>query len=325
MASQDAGPLAPTPASGRGGGVGLLPSPSQGGYPGAGGGGLPGRATPYVFSGAVVRQFRQSRAAVVGLALTLVFLLLALLAPVLAPYDPTAFTLGQQLKPPSATNLLGTDELGRDILSRILYGARITLLITLGAVLVSLVIGTLLGIVAGFLGGWTDTLVMRLMDVLLAMPGFLLAIAIIAALGAGTVNVVIAVGVFSIPSFARVARGSTLSVKQQDYVLAARALGEPAGGIMWRHILPNVTPPLVVQTTLRLATAILTASGLSFLGLGPQPPTPEWGAMLSTGRNMITSSPQLATIPGLAILLVAIGFNLLGDGLRDALDPRMKR
>jgi peptide/nickel transport system permease protein len=190
---------------------------------------------------------------------------------------------------------------------------------------VSLVVGTLLGVVAGFLGGWTDTLIMRLMDVLLAMPGFLLAIAIIAALGAGTFNVVVAVGVFSIPAFARVARGSTLSVKQQDYVLAARALGGPSAEIMWRHVLPNVTPPLVVQTTLRLATAILTASGLSFLGLGPQPPTPEWGAMLSTGRNMITSSPQLATIPGLAILLVAIGFNLLGDGLRDALDPRMKR
>ncbi|MFN8633747.1 MAG: ABC transporter permease [Chloroflexota bacterium] len=273
----------------------------------------------------VVRQFWKSRAAVVGLVLTLLFVVMASLAPLLAPYDPTAFTLGQQLRPPSTTNLLGTDELGRDILSRLLYGARITLLITLGAVLVSLAVGTLLGIVAGFLGGWTDTLVMRLMDVMLAMPGFLLAIAIIAALGAGTANVVIAVGVYSIPSFARVARGSTLSVKQQDYVLAARALGEPAPGIMWRHILPNVTPPLVVQTSLRLATAILTASGLSFLGLGPQPPTPEWGAMLSTGRNFITSSPQLATIPGLAILMVAIGFNLLGDGLRDALDPRLKR
>jgi peptide/nickel transport system permease protein len=288
-------------------------------------GAVASRATPYFLTGHVVRQFRRSNAAMVGLALTIIFVLLALFAPVLAPYDPTAFTLGQQLKPPSATNLLGTDELGRDILSRILYGARITLLITLGAVLVSLVIGTFLGIMGGFLGGWTDTLIMRLMDILLAMPGFLLAIAIIAALGAGTLNVVIAVGVFSIPAFARLARGSTLSIKQQDYVLAARALGEPPGGIMWRHILPNVTPPLVVQTTLRLATAILTASGLSFLGLGPQPPTPEWGAMLSTGRNLITSSPQLATIPGLAILLVAIGFNLLGDGLRDALDPRLKR
>jgi peptide/nickel transport system permease protein len=285
----------------------------------------PPRAVPYLLSGQVVRQFTRSRAAVVGLALTSLFILMAILAPVLAPHDPTAFTLGQQLRPPSATYPLGTDELGRDIFSRLLYGARITLLITLGAVLVSLIIGTILGIVAGFLGGWTDTLIMRLMDVLLAMPGFLLAIAIIAALGAGTLNVVIAVGVFSIPAFARVARGSTLTVKQQDYVLSARALGAAPAAIMWRHVLPNVTPPLVVQTTLRLATAILTASGLSFLGLGPQPPTPEWGAMLSTGRNLITSSPQLATIPGLAILLVAVGFNLLGDGLRDALDPRLKR
>jgi peptide/nickel transport system permease protein len=166
---------------------------------------------------------------------------------------------------------------------------------------------------------------MRAMDILLAMPGFLLAIAIIVALGVGALNVVLAVGIYSIPTFARVARGSTLAVKQQDYVLAARALGTPDGGIMWRHVLPNVAPPLLVQTTLRLATAILTASGLSFLGLGPQPPTPEWGAMLSTGRNYITSAPQLATIPGLAILLVTVGFNLLGDGLRDALDPRLKR
>ena len=283
------------------------------------------RAVPYLLSGAVVRQFRQSRSAVVGLILVSVFILTALLAPLLAPHDPTAFTLGQQLRPPSATNPLGTDELGRDILSRVLWGSRITLLITLGAVLVSLVVGTTLGIVAGFRGRWWDTAIMRFMDVLLAMPGFLLAIAIIAALGAGTVNVVIAVGIFSIPAFARVARGSTLSVKQQDYVLAARALGASDGAIMWQHVLPNVAPPLVVQTTLRLATAILTASGLSFLGLGPQPPTPEWGAMLSTGRNFITSSPQLATIPGLAILLVAMGFNLLGDGLRDALDPRLKR
>ncbi|MCC7370561.1 MAG: ABC transporter permease [Chloroflexi bacterium] len=285
----------------------------------------PARAVPYVLSRAVIRQFTRSRAAVVGLAITVFFIAVAVLAPLLAPHDPTAFTLGQNLKPPSATYPLGTDELGRDILSRLLYGAQITLLITLGAVLVSLIIGTTLGIVAGFLGGWADTLIMRVMDILLAMPGFLLAIAIIAALGAGTLNVVIAVGVFSIPAFARVARGSTLTVKQQDYVLSARALGSAPGRIMWRHVLPNVTPPLIVQTSLRLATAILTASGLSFLGLGPQPPTPEWGAMLSSGRNMITSSPQLATIPGLAILLVAVGFNLLGDGLRDALDPRLKR
>jgi peptide/nickel transport system permease protein len=285
----------------------------------------PTRAAPFTFSSAVVRQFKRSRAAVAGLLLIVVFLLTAVLAPLVAPHDPTAFSLGQQLAAPSLRYPLGTDELGRDILSRLLWGARITLLITLGAVALALVVGTVLGILAGYQGAWSDTVIMRVMDILLAMPGFLLAIAIIAALGVGTLNVIIAVGVYSIPGFARVARGSTLSIKQQDYVLAARALGAPDGRIMWRHVLPNVTPPLLVQTTLRLATAILTASGLSFLGLGPQPPTPEWGAMLSTGRNYITSSPQLATIPGLAILLVTFGFNLLGDGLRDALDPRLKR
>jgi peptide/nickel transport system permease protein len=273
----------------------------------------------------VVRQFRRSRAAVVGLLLVLVFLLTAALAPLIAPHDPVALGLGQQLKPPSLEYPLGTDELGRDMFSRLLWGARYTLLITVGAVALAVLVGTISGIYSGYLGGWSDTLIMRVMDVLLAMPGFLLAIAIIAALGVGMVNVIIAVGIHAVPVFARIVRGATLSVREQDYVQAARALGSRDSTIMWRHILPNVTPPLLVQTTLQLATAILTASGLSFLGLGPQPPTPEWGAMLSTGRTYITSNPQLATIPGLAILLVALGFNLLGDGLRDALDPRLRR
>jgi peptide/nickel transport system permease protein len=261
----------------------------------------------------------------VGLVLIVAFVLTAALAPLIAPHDPIALGLGQQLRPPSLAYPLGTDELGRDMLSRLLWGARYTLLITLGAVGLALLIGTPLGIYSGFRGRWSDTLIMRFMDILLAMPGFLLAIAIIAALGVGMVNVIIAVGVHAIPSFARVVRAATLAVKQQEFVLASRALGSRDGLIMWRHILPNVTPPLLVQMTLQLATAILTASGLSFLGLGPQPPTPEWGAMLSTGRTYITSNPQLATIPGLAILLVALGFNLLGDGLRDALDPRLRR
>ena len=278
-----------------------------------------------LFASPVWRQFRRSRAALIGLTIIGSFLVMAVLAPLIAPGDPTALSLGDQLLPPSAAHPLGTDELGRDILSRLLWGSRLTLLITTGAVLLALVTGSVLGIVAGFRGGWADTLIMRCIDVLLAMPTFLLAVAIVAALGVGTGNVIIAVGIGSMPAFARVARGSTVSVKQEDYVLAARALGMANSRIMWRHILPNVTAALLVQTTLRLATAILTASGLSFLGLGPQPPTPEWGAMLSTGRNYLTSSPQLATIPGLAILLVTIGFNLLGDGLRDALDPRLKR
>ncbi len=271
------------------------------------------------------RAFRRSRSATIGLAIITIFLLTALLAPLLAPHNPTAFSLGDQLLPASVAHPLGTDELGRDTLSRLIWGSRITLLMTVGAVLLALVTGASLGIVAGFRGGWADTAIMRCMDVLLAMPTFLLAVAIIAALGAGTVNVILAVGIGSMPTFARIARGSTISVKQEDYVTAVRAVGASTNRIMWRHILPNVASALLVQTTLRLATAILTASGLSFLGLGPQPPTPEWGAMLSTGRNYLTSSPQLAAIPGVAILLVTIGFNLLGDGLRDALDPRLKR
>lgn len=273
----------------------------------------------------VWRAFRRSRAAIVGLVIIATFLLTALLAPLIAPHNPTLFSLGDQLLSPSASHPLGTDELGRDILSRLLWGARITLLMTVGAVVLALVSGAFLGVVAGFRGGWVDTAIMRCVDVLLAIPPFLVAIAIIAALGPGTTNVILAVGIGSMPAFARIARGSTISVKQEDYVMAVRAVGASNNRIMWRHILPNVASALLVQTTLRLATAILTASGLSFLGLGPQPPTPEWGAMLSTGRTYLTSSPQLATIPGLAILIVTIGFNLLGDGLRDALDPRLKR
>lgn len=276
-------------------------------------------------SSPVWRAFRRSRAALVGLVLIGFFVVVALLAPIIAPHSPTAFSLGEQLGPPSFAHPLGTDELGRDMLSRLIWGARITLLMTLGAVLLALVTGAFLGILAGFEGGWVDTLIMRCMDVLLAMPTFLLAVAIIAALGTGTTNVILAVGISSMPMFARIARGSTIAVKQEDYVTAVRAVGASANRIMWRHILPNVASALLVQTTLRLATAILTASGLSFLGLGPQPPIAEWGAMLSAGRNYITSSPQLAMIPGVAILLATIGFNLLGDGLRDALDPRLKR
>jgi len=277
----------------------------------------------HVPSGAGMSHLRRSKSAVLGLLLTSSFVLMALLAPLIAG-DPIAFDLARQLLPPSAAHPLGTDELGRDILSRLLWGSRSTLLITLGAVALALGAGTVIGLIAGFRGGWSDTLIMRVMDIWLAMPTFLLAIAIVAALGAGTTNVIIAVGLSSIPAFARVARGCTLSIKQEVYVLAAQSMGAGDGVIMCRHILPNIVAPLLVQTSLRLATAILTASGLSFLGLGPQPPTPEWGAMLSTGRNFITSSPQLVTLPGLAIMLATIGFNTLGDGLRDVLDPRLK-
>lgn len=278
-----------------------------------------------MMSSRVIFQFRRSRNALVGLALTVFFVFIAIAAPVIAPNNPTDFDLAYMSASPSWEYPLGTDSLGRDVFSRLLHGARITLLITAGAVAIAVVVGSAMGLVAGFRGGWADNIIMRIVDVMLAMPTFLLAIAIIAALGPGTLNVIIAVGIGSIPDFARIARGSTISVKQEDYTLAARAMGARSLRIMNRHILPNVTAPLIVQTTLRLATAILTAAGLSFLGLGPQPPTPEWGAMLSSGRQFMISSPQLVIVPGVAILLATIGFNLLGDGLRDALDPRMKR
>lgn len=278
-----------------------------------------------ITSSVVVRQFRRNRHAVAGLVVIAFFFAAAALAPLISPHNPIEFQLGSQLLPPSMTHPLGTDELGRDLLSRLLYGSRITFVITFGAVAIAVLVGTAIGVVAGYFGGWVDQLAMRFMDILLAMPMFLLAVAIIAALGPGTRNVIIAVGIGSIPVFARIARGSTLSVKQEDYTLAVRAIGASHSRIVVRHIVPNVLPPLLVQTTLRLATAILTASGLSFLGLGPQPPTPEWGAMLSTGRNFLTSSPQLVIVPGMAILLVTIAFNLVGDGLRDALDPRVRR
>lgn len=273
----------------------------------------------------VVRQFARDRAAIAGLVLILLFVLTAVFAPVIAPRDPFAIAPARALQGPSPDFPLGTDELGRDVLTRLLLGARITLVITLGAVILSLGVGASLGLVAGFYGGRVDTIIMRAVDVLMAMPGFLLAIGIIAALGVGTSNLIIAVGVYSIPAFARIARGSTLAIKAEEYITAARSIGTSNARIMLRHILPNILPPLIVQISLRMATAILTASGLSFLGLGPQPPTPEWGAMLSAGRDYMTLAPLFVAVPGLAILLVTLSFNLVGDGLRDSLDPRLKR
>lgn len=275
--------------------------------------------------GTVWRQFKRNKAALVGLTLLCLVMLTAILAPYIVPYDPSVIAPAKSLRGPSQTNLLGTDELGRDVFTRLLLGARVTLVITIAAVALALSVGAPLGLLAGYCGGKVDTLVMRAMDVLMSMPGFLLAIGIIAALGVGTTNVIVAVGIYSIPTFARIARGSTLSVKSEEYITAARAVGVSGGQIMVRHVLPNIMPPLIIQTSLRMATAILTASGLSFLGLGPQPPTPEWGSMLSSGRDYMTSVPLLVTVPGIAILIVTLSFNLLGDGLRDSLDPRLKR
>jgi len=259
-----------------------------------------------------------------GGIIVLLFVATALMAPWLSPYHPNEGDLTKRLKAPDRVHLLGTDPLGRDILSRIIHGARISLQIQIVSVAIALMIGTFLGMVGGYYGGKFDNLIMRLMDILLAFPGIFLAIAIIAVLGPGLTNLMLAAGIYSIPQFARIVRGSVLSLKEKEFVEAARAVGEKDFNILFRYLLPNSMAPIIVQTTLRMATVLLTASGLSFLGLGVQPPTPEWGAMLSNARAYLITAPYVATVPGLAIMLVVMGFNLFGDGLRDSLDPRLR-
>ncbi len=271
------------------------------------------------------RRLRRNRAAVAGAGIVAVFVLLALFAPVLVPFNPTQGNLNDRLQPPSAAHWLGTDELGRDLLSRILFGARISLQIQIVAVVLALLVGVALGSVGGYRGGYMDNIIMRAMDVLLAFPGIFLALAIIAALGPGLLNLMLAAGISSVPQFARIVRASILSLKEREFVEAALALGSGSGRVMFRHLLPNCLAPIIVQSTLRMATVLLTASGLSFLGLGVQPPTPEWGAMLSNARSYLIVAPHVATIPGLAIMVVVVGFNLFGDGLRDTLDPRLRQ
>ncbi len=259
-----------------------------------------------------------------GAVVVTLYLITALVAPYFASYNPILQDLPNTLKPPNMKNLFGTDEFGRDILTRIIFGARISLFIGAGAVAIAFVLGTIFGTSAAYYGGHVDSIVMRIMDIMLSFPAILLAIVIVTILGPGLVNVLIAVGIQSTPMFARMIRGSVLSVKENEYVLAARALGANDLRMIVNHILPNSMAPMIVLATLRIGTAIITAAGLSFLGLGAQPPTPEWGAMLATGRNYLRAAPWVATIPGLAIMTVVFGFNLLGDGLRDAMDPRMK-
>jgi len=270
------------------------------------------------------RRFSKNRAGTVGLVIVLAFFGAALFASYLAPYDPIKIDLSSALMPPGRGHLLGTDELGRDILSRILVGSRISLAVAVSSVLCSLVIGGGLGMVAAFYGGKADSIIMRFIDILLAMPDLLLAITVISILGVGISNLIVAISIASIPQFTRLARAVTLATKSQVFIEAARAMGASDARIVLKHLLPNMMPPMIVQATLRTAYAILNASGLSFLGLGAQPPTPEWGAMLSSARSYISSSPHMVVAPGVAILLVVLGFNLMGDGLRDALDPRLK-
>jgi peptide/nickel transport system permease protein len=270
------------------------------------------------------RRFRRNRGAVIGLGIISVYLAMALFANLVAPYDPLDGQLVLKLQPPTAAHWLGTDELGRDLLSRLLYGARSSLEIQLSAVAFALVVGVAWGLISGYFGGRVDEVSMRVADVLLAFPSILLAISIVAILGNGLVSIVLAVGAISIPQFARLVRGIVLGIRETEYVEAARAIGESHLSILTRYILPNTTAPVIVQTTLRMATVLLVASGLNFLGLGVVPPTPEWGAMLSNAREYMFQSIHVTAIPGLAITLVVIGFNVVGDGLRDALDPRMR-
>ncbi len=262
--------------------------------------------------------------AAVGSALLVTFLAAALIGPAAAPGDPYAMSIEHRLEAPSRTSLLGTDEFGRDILTRLFAGARISLAIATCGVLISAAVGIPLGTWAGYAGRTVDRLVMGLVDLMLAFPGLLLAVVIITILGFGITNVILAIGIFSIPTYARLARSVVLSVKEREFVEAARAAGLGGFGIVARHILPNSVAPLIVHTSLRMGTALLTASGLSFLGLGAQPPSPEWGAMLATGREYMRVAPHLVLFPGLAIVWVVLGFNLLGDGLRDLLDPRTR-
>jgi peptide/nickel transport system permease protein/dipeptide transport system permease protein len=272
----------------------------------------------------------RNKTAVAGLVIIVCFILAALFAPWLAPHDPVETSLYDQLKPPvwhaagTWKNILGTDELGRDTLSRIIYGARVSLLVALVSVGLAFSVGTLLGSLSGYYRGVLDNVVMRVMDMILAFPYLLLAIVVVAYLGPSLENAMMAIGITYVPRFARIVRGSVLEECGKDYVMAARAVGARDLRIVFLAVLPNCLGPLIVQTTLSMASAILDAAALSFLGLGAQPPTPEWGAMIARSRSLILRASWVMTFPGIAILLAVLGFNLLGDGLRDALDPRLR-
>lgn len=266
--------------------------------------------------------FRKNPAAVVGLVIVLALLLLAAFAPLIAPHDPLAQTLDQRLLAPSAKHLFGTDALGRDIFSRVVYGTRVTLVIVMLVVITVGPLGLLIGCAAGYFGGWVDTVLMRITDVFLAFPRLVLALAFVAALGPGLENAVIAIAFTAWPPYARVARAETMIIRNADYISAMRLQGASQMRIVLKHVVPMCVPSLIVRTTYDMAGIIIIAAGLGFLGLGAQPPIPEWGAMISTGREQIFDQWWVATFPGIAICVVALGFNLLGDGLRDVLDAR---
>lgn len=271
----------------------------------------------------VLSQMSKSKFALPGGVIVLIFCILAVIAPWIAPYDPYRNNLMMMLQAPSWAHPFGTDELGRDILSRILHGARLSIFEGLFSVALAMSVGVPIGMISGYAGGRVDSIIMRLIDIMLAFPGVLLAIVIVSILGPSLVNAMIAVAIYTIPIFARLARGSTLSVKEEPYIEACRAAGMSHVRILVKHIFPNIANTLWVMATLRVALAILTAASLSFLGLGAQAPSPEWGAMLATGRNYMLIAPHTVIFPGLAIVLLVLGINLFQDGLRLALDPKM--
>ena len=270
-------------------------------------------------------KFRRNPVAMVGAVIVLFFTTMAILAPLLTSIDPFQTSFIAIRKAPSALHWLGTDELGRDLLSRMLFGARASLMAGLVSVLIALIVGVPLGLISGYFGGWVDSLISRAPEAALAIPCLILAIALAAFLGPNLVNAMIAIGISAAPRFIRMTRGQVLSVKSDDYVQSAKALGASNTRIILTHILPNIMPPLIVQATITIATAIIAEASLSFLGLGLQPPNPSWGSMLNTAKNFMTQAPWMSIFPGSAIFLVVLGFNLLGDGLRDALDPRQRQ
>ncbi len=271
------------------------------------------------------RAFSRNALAVVGAAIIIGMILMAVFAENIAPFDPDLPHLADKLVPPNSTYWFGTDQFGRDILSRIIYGARVSLLVGAGGTALSFVIGVILGAVSGYAGKWVDELIMRAMDIVMAFPFIVLAIALVVLIGTGMLNIILVIGILRVPQFARVLRSSVLSLKEQEFVVAARTIGQTPTHILFRHILPNALGPLLVLASLSIATAITTESSLSFLGIGIQPPMSTWGTMLSDGRRYMMNAPWIATFPGLVLSLTIFGYNLVGDGLRDALDPRTRK
>jgi peptide/nickel transport system permease protein len=271
-----------------------------------------------------LRELARNRGAMIGVVILVAIILMAIFAPIIAPFDPIALSPAESSQPPSAGHLMGTDVLGRDVFSRVIYGARISLWLGLVSVGIACSVGLTLGLVAGYFGGWVETVVMRGADMMLAFPSFLLALTILFALGQSIVNVMIAVGLASVPGYTRIVRGSVLSTRELEYVVAARTIGCSSPRLIGRHILPNVVAPVIVIASVGIAWAIITSASLSFLGMGVQPPTPEWGSMVNDGMRHLRRAWWISSFPALAIVVTVLAINLVGDGLRDALDPRLR-